>query len=87
MDLFLWLFGCLLAFLWSSTVKGEEGGKFDSFSPASRGVNCKRTRIVRFFLKRITHSFSIHFHEEKSNFEINKIAQIVKTIIRESSRS
>ncbi|TNN04506.1 hypothetical protein fugu_001535 [Takifugu bimaculatus] len=25
MDLFLWLFGCLLAFLWSSTVKGEEG--------------------------------------------------------------
>uniref|UniRef100_A0A674P4J3 Neuropilin n=1 Tax=Takifugu rubripes TaxID=31033 RepID=A0A674P4J3_TAKRU len=25
MDLFLWLFGCLLASLWSSTVKGEEG--------------------------------------------------------------
>lgn len=35
MDLFVWIFGCLLAFLWSASVKGEEGGKFDtSFRPA-----------------------------------------------------
>lgn len=33
MDLFVWLLGCLLAFLWSSSVKGEEGGKFDTFLP------------------------------------------------------
>lgn len=34
MDLFAWLLGCLLTFLWSSSVKGEEGGKFDTFLPA-----------------------------------------------------
>lgn len=33
MDLFEWLLGCLLTFLWSSSVRGEEGGKFDVFLP------------------------------------------------------
>lgn len=35
MDLFIWLCGCLLALLWPSAVKAEEGGKFDTFAGRS----------------------------------------------------
>lgn len=35
MDLFIWLCGCLLAFLLPSAVKAEEGGKFDTFAARS----------------------------------------------------
>lgn len=35
MDLFMWLCGCLLAFLSPSAVKAEEGGKFDTFAARS----------------------------------------------------
>lgn len=35
MDLFIWLCGCLLAFLLPSAVKTEEGGKFDTFAARS----------------------------------------------------
>lgn len=60
MDLFVWLLGCLLAFLWSSSVKG--GGKFDTFLPAegltvnrsfSRSSECVsfQRRKIRFYIK------------------------------------
>lgn len=32
MDLFIWLCGCLLAFLLPPSVKAEEEGKFDTFA-------------------------------------------------------
>lgn len=32
MDLFIWLCGCLLAFLLPQAAKAEEGGKFDTFA-------------------------------------------------------
>lgn len=35
MDLFIWICGCLLAFLSPSAVKAEEGGKFDTFAARS----------------------------------------------------
>lgn len=35
MDLFIWLCGCLLAFLLPSAVKTEEKGKFDTFAARS----------------------------------------------------
>lgn len=35
MDLFVWLCGCLLAFILPSAVKAEEGGKFDTFAARS----------------------------------------------------
>lgn len=36
MDLFIWLCGCLLAFLSPSAAKAEEGGEFDTFFAVTR---------------------------------------------------
>lgn len=55
MDLFEWLLGCLLTFLWSSSVRGEGGGKFDVFLPPE-SVNCKST-IVKFLMRLTPNSF------------------------------
>lgn len=52
MDLFVWLCGCLLAFLLPSAANTEEGGKFDTFLPPAQitlsrvGVKWKLTRFL-----------------------------------------
>lgn len=63
MDLFVWLLGCLLAFLCSSGVKGEEGGKFDTFLPAQvLTINRPFSRSSE------SGSLQIDLNEEKSDF-------------------